>query len=208
MRPIACEDRTIRDIARLQSFLRAVAAPGRTVVEVPPFTAFLDPDEPVRFLNYAIPADGAAPDRHGVERLRRTFREHDRQPRLEWIEEAAPLVAPVLAAAGMREELRAPLMACGPSELLTVGPSVEELAITAVGAREARVFTNLQRVAFGDAPLPAAEEHRDPGAHGGGAVLARSAAEPVAAAAWTAVRDGIAEIVGVATAAPWRGRGL
>ena len=68
------------DVLRLQAFLRATAAPGRRVLELPPFTAYLDRDDPMRFLNYAIPDDGAEPDAAAVERLRAGFREHGRLP--------------------------------------------------------------------------------------------------------------------------------
>jgi predicted GNAT family acetyltransferase len=39
-------------------------------------------------------------------------------------------------------------------------------------------------------------------------VLARAGGEPIAAATWTAVIDGCSEVAGVATAEPWRRRGL
>jgi len=65
-----------------------------------------------------------------------------------------------------------------------------------------------QRVAFGGAPVSADEEIRDPRPTGGGAVLARAGGEPVSAASWTRIVDGFTEIVGVATAERWRGRGL
>ena len=196
------------EVARLQSFLRAVASPGRTVVEAPPFTAFLDPDDALRFVNYSIPADGAAPDAAAVERLRTVFRKHGRLPRLEWIEQAAPLVARALVEAGMREELRTPLMSCEPTDLVDANVGVEELTVAPVGEADLRETADLQRVAFGDTPLAASDEPRDPRAHGGGAVLARCAGEPLAVAAWTPIMDGVTEIVGVATAEPWRGRGL
>jgi hypothetical protein len=102
---------------RLQSFLRESVAIGREVVRVPPFTAFFDPSDPLTFLNYAIPDDGADPDPASIEALRAAFRERERLPRLEWIEEAAPVAAAALAVAGMTEELRAPLMTCTPGGL-------------------------------------------------------------------------------------------
>jgi ribosomal protein S18 acetylase RimI-like enzyme len=190
---------------RLHTFLRAAAANGRTVVAVPPFTAYLDPSDPLRFLNYAIPdgdVDATAAD---VERLRATFREHDRLPRLEWLEEIAPRLAGVLGAAGMSEELRTPLQACEPDELVDAPAEVDDLTIVAVGEADLRDCENLQRVAFGEAPLA---DDQEPRGLSGGAVLARSADVPVAAASWTRVVDGVSEIVGVATAEPWRRRGL
>jgi GNAT superfamily N-acetyltransferase len=188
--------------------LRAVAAPGRTVVAVPPFTAYLDSTDPLRYLNYAIPDDDVAPGREAVERLRVVFRERDRLPRLEWVEEAAPRLAGALAAAGMQEELRTPLMACTPAELRAAGAEVADLRIGPVADADVRDCASLQRVAFGGDPVSPDEEIRDPRPTGGGAVLARAAGEPVSAASWTRAADGFTEIVGVATAEPWRGRGL
>jgi predicted GNAT family acetyltransferase len=195
-------------VHRLQSFLRTVAAPGRTVIAVPPFTAYLDPRDPLRFLNYAIPDDDVMPDRAAVERLRTAFLEHDRLPRLEWVEEAAPRLADSLAAAGMWEELRTPLMACTPADLRAAEADVAHLSIAPVGDGDARDCASLQRVAFGGEPVSEDEEVRDPRPTGGGAVLTRARGKPVSAASWTRSVDGFTEIVGVATAEPWRGRGL
>ena len=47
---------------RLQAFLRATAAPGREFVAARPFTAYFNPTNTLKYLNYAIPADGAEPD--------------------------------------------------------------------------------------------------------------------------------------------------
>src|SRR4051794_7746614 len=96
------------NIRDLQAFLRTSAATGRTVLRVAPFTVTIDEGDELRFLNYAIPDDGAEPDAAAVEALRAAFRERGRRPRLEWVEEAAPAVAPLLAAQGMTEELRTP----------------------------------------------------------------------------------------------------
>jgi ribosomal protein S18 acetylase RimI-like enzyme len=195
----------VSDVSRLQSFLRATAASGREVIAVAPFSAYIDPDDPLRYLNYAIPEDGAEPSGAEIERLRREFRTRDRLPRLEWIEEAAPRVVPALAAAGMREELRAPLMACGPEALREAPADVPGLTVAPVQDEDRRACTNLQRVAFGEAPLPESEEPRS---WSGGAVLARSRGVPVSAASWTPVVDGVSEVAGVATADEWRRRGL
>jgi len=196
---------SIDPIIRLQTFLRTIAAAGREVVRVPPFTATFASDDSLKYLNYAIPDDGAEPDAAAIEQLREAFRAHERLPRLEWIEEAAPRVAEALGAAGMEEELRTPLMACAPDDLVEAEARVEKLTVAPVGPDDLREATDIMRVAFGGALLAAGEEPRAPS---GGAVLARSAGTPVSAAMWTPVSDGISEIVGVATAEDWRRRGL
>ena len=188
---------------RLQAFLRETAAAGREVVEVGSFTAYFHPSDSLKYLNYAIPADGAEPDAHEIESLRELFRAHEQLPRLEWIEEAAPSVAPALDAAGMREELRTPMMACSPEDVAE--PAVEGTTVAPVRSEDLRELADLQHVAFGGEPLAADAE---PHAPSGGAVLARIGGEAVSAAAWTPVLDGYSEIVGVATAEAWRRRGL
>jgi ribosomal protein S18 acetylase RimI-like enzyme len=198
----------VADVRALQAFLRTSAGRGRRVLRIAPFTVTIHPHDALRFINYAIPDDGARPDVAAVEALRDAFRAHDRLPRLEWIEEAAPGVAPALADAGMTEELRTPLMACTPAELVSAEAALDGLVVGAAGDADLRDLARLQRVAFGEEPPPADEIPPDPRRGGGGAVLARVGREAVAAAAWTAVVDGCSEVAGVATAGPWRRRGL
>jgi predicted GNAT family acetyltransferase len=124
------------------------------------------------------------------------------------VEEAAPDLAASLEAAGMREELRTPLMACTPGELRAPEADVADLRVAPVEDADVRDCANLQRVAFGGDAVPIDEGIRDPRPTGGGAVLARTGDEAVSAASWTRIVDGYTEIVGVATAEPWRGRGL
>ena len=196
------------DPLRLQAFLRAVAIGERAVFDIPPFTAYVDTTDPLRFLNYAIPADGAEPDAGQIEQLRAAFRERDRLPRLEWIDECAPAVAGALASAGMAEELRSPLMALVAEDVVAAGADVPDLTIARIGDADLREANDVQRVAFGDAPLAADDQPSDPRPRGGGAVVARAGAELVAVAGWSKIVDGVAEVWGVATAEPWRGRGL
>lgn len=178
------------------------------MIPVPPFTAYLDATDALRYLNYAIPDGDVAPDAAAVAELRRVFRERDRLPRLEWVEEAAPRLAASLESAGVCEELRTPLMACTTDELRAAEADVADLRVALVEDDDVRDCANLQRVAFGGEPAGIEEEIRDPRPTGGGAVLARAGGEPVSAASWTRIVDGFTEIVGVATAVPWRGRGL
>jgi hypothetical protein len=163
---------------RLQGFLRAIAPSGRDVVRVPPFTAYLDRRDPLRYLSYAIPDDGAEPDARAVDELRVAFRGRARLPRLEWIEEAAPAVEEALAAAGMVRERRTPLMTCAPPEVIEADAAVPGLVIAVVGDDDLRECANLQRAAFGREPLRDDEPPDDARVRGGGAVLARAAGAP------------------------------
>jgi hypothetical protein len=134
----------VRDIQQLQPFLRAAAATGREGIRVPPFDAFFDPSDDLRYLNYAVPDDGAAPGADDIDALRSAFRQRDRLPRLEWIAEAAPAVADALAEAAMAEELATPLMACTRAELRTPEAEAE---ISPVTPAEALAVRNMQRTA-------------------------------------------------------------
>jgi ribosomal protein S18 acetylase RimI-like enzyme len=196
------------DVDTLQAFLRTSAAQGRKVVRAGPFTVTIHPDDPLKYVNYAIPDDGAEPDAAAIAALRDAFALSERLPRLEWIEEAAPAVAPALAAAGMREELRTPLMTCEPDTLVEAASDVPGLTVAAVGDGDLRDNARVQRAAFGQPPLAADEPPSDPRRRGGGAVLARVGDAPAATATWTAIVDGTSEVAGVATAAAWRRRGL
>jgi ribosomal protein S18 acetylase RimI-like enzyme len=200
--------RRVTQARTLQAFLRTSAERGRIVLRVAPFTVTIDAGDALRFVNYAIPDDGAEPDAAAVEALRAAFRAHERLPRLEWVEEAAPAVAPVLEASGMELELRTPLMACTEEDLVAPDGPAERLTVAAAGDDDLRDVATVQWVAFGrDAP-PADDPPPDPRRRGGGAVLARVDGVPAAAALWTAVVNGVSEVAGVATAEPFRRRGL
>jgi len=196
------------DPRALQAFLRTSAMNGREVVRVAPFTLTIDRDDRLRFLNYAVPDDDARPGADAVEALRTAFRERERLPRLEWVEEAAPAVADALAAAGMTEELRTPLMACTPADLVDARSAYEDTTVADGGDGDLRAIANVQRVAFGMAELAADEAPPDGRRRGGGAVLARVNGAPAAAASWTPVLDGASEVTGVATAEAFRRNGL
>jgi GNAT superfamily N-acetyltransferase len=185
-----------------QAFLRAVAAPGRTVVRSGPFELFLHPSDPFEFLNYAIPTNGARPSPRQIDALRARFRERGRVPRLEFLEDVAPAVGVALEQAGMRTDLRAPLMACRADGLV-----VPELPGVEVGPPDdLRAMLDLQRVAFGQLPLGASDPVPPPSA--GGAVVAKVDGVLAAVAEFSRVVDGVSEVVGVATARSYRRRGL
>ncbi len=135
------------------------------------------------------------------------FREHERLPRLEWIEEIAPDLAGVLAECGFEQELRTPLMACERSSLVEpptpAGATVAPLADRDLDARD-----NLVRAAFGEPPRVAGTPARDPRARGCGIAVAHVGGEIAAVATHSPVIEGVSEIMGVATAERFRRRGL
>ena len=84
-----------------------------------PFLIGLDAhsDDPMR--NYAVPDEGARPGTGDADALIAFFRDRRRIPRLEYIEEDAPLAWPALAAAGFTIERRTPVMTATPATRLT-----------------------------------------------------------------------------------------
>jgi len=66
----------------------------------------------LRFLNYAMPDDGADPDDAEVSALVAAFRAADRMPRVEFLPSVAPAVEARLTAHGWTVDDRLPLMTC------------------------------------------------------------------------------------------------
>jgi ribosomal protein S18 acetylase RimI-like enzyme len=189
----------VRDIEQLQAFLREFAANGREVVRVGPFQAFFDGGDEMKYLNYAVPDDGATPSSADVDSLRAAFRERERLPRLEWVEEAAPAVVGALDAAGMQQELATPLMACARDALRSPDVDVEIAPASAADALDVR---NLQLVAFGQPPVESISATPDR------MLVGRVGGVIATAGSWSEVIGGVSEVVGIATAEPYRRRGL
>jgi GNAT superfamily N-acetyltransferase len=205
-------------LERIQAQMRAVARRQYEAVPVPPFTLFFHDSDPLPYFNYAIP-DG--PDAASgkvtapLDRLKAEFHARRRVPRFEFVEACAPRFAEALEAHGFTLENRAQLMVC---------PRGNERAVPAVGGldlatldgatplEEFAVFLDVQRRAFG---LPAGRVPSDKEAlslretlGGGLAFLGRIQGEPVATAMIQSPRDGLTELVGVATLEAFRRRGI
>ncbi len=202
-------------IGRLQAYLRHSARRQYESVSVPPFTLFFHPSDTLTYFNYAIP-DGSSFDdaEASLAALRREFAARGRLPRLEFVEEYAPSLAPALRAAGFVEEARQALMVCT-AATYTPAPDVPGLILTEVtGAStpdEVRTFLTCQRRGFDPQDAGATEagvEHflRTVGA--GRAFVAWLDGQPVGAGVYTAPFDGVTEVAGLATLEPFRRRGI
>jgi hypothetical protein len=197
------------DVARLQRFLAAVAAPGREVVRVAPFTGYLDREHPLRYFNYAIPDAGVGPGcEAALATLREAFRSRGRLPRLEYLDEQAPALAAVLAAAGMECELETPLMALVAGGLRRADVGLSGASVEVLRPDDRRAWANAQAVAFDDIPYDDDDELRDPSRSGGGAICVRLGDEPIGGASWTGTYEGVAEINGVFCVEHHRGNGV
>jgi GNAT superfamily N-acetyltransferase len=225
--------------ARLEAYMRRAAAAQYDVLEIPPFVVFFEPEDPSRFFNYARPMEPIAAPTSGVLRrdhddgtrqalspalqaLRAAFIARERIPRLEFVEEFAPGLAPVLRAAGFAEEARLVLMTCD-AESFRVVPEVSGLEIISLSAdspdRVLHTFVTVQRQSFDDgegsvSELSAAadqddgEQHRPMLAAGGRGFLARLSGRPAGAGAFTVPLDGLTELVGIGTLPQYRGLGI
>jgi GNAT superfamily N-acetyltransferase len=142
--------------ALIAAHMRA-AASSRPGGRTGPFLIGLDAhsDDPMR--NYAVPDAGARPGSGDVDALIAFFRDRHRIPRLEYIEEDAPLTWPALAAAGFTIERRTPVMTATPATRLTPRSPAGITVRQAVGDADLAAAAAVQHHAY-QMPHP-------PGAH-------------------------------------------
>jgi GNAT superfamily N-acetyltransferase len=201
----------------LQAYIRKAGALTHDVVEAPPFLLFFNPNDDLRFYNYGVPAGPVSylPD-ETLASLRATFAARNRLLRFEFIAEAAPGLAPAFAAAGLVEEGRNPLLVCTPDTLRSA-PEVPGLAIRRLTPESPRAdlaaFISVQGRSFGeeDRVEPTGAQVEDLRRRSGQGVcylLGLLGDEPVATAAHTVPLDGFTELVGIATLAEFRRRGI
>ena len=201
----------------LQAYLRKAAALTHDVVETPPFVLFFNPSDDLRFYNYGVPVEAVSRLQDGdLASLRAVFAAHNRLLRFEFIEEAAPDLASAFAAAGLAEEGRNPLLVCTPDSL-RLAVEVPGLAIFRLTPESPRAdlaaFISVQGRSFGEEdrvePTDAqVDDLRRRSGQGSHYFLGLLEGEPVAAGAHTAPLDGFTELVGIATLADYRRRGI
>ena len=188
---------------RVQASIRAVNAAERESVVAGPFTLYRSRASDHPYLNYAVPADGAA-GWDGIEALRETFVARGLQPRLEFVAERAPGLEEALAAAGFELQARIPVMTCPEQDLREV-PAPEGVVIARVlGGPDVRPMMEVQSAAFGEGPPSDAAVQ----AYRGRGILARADGVPAGAASRTAVAEGVSEIGGVGVRERFRRRGI
>ena len=203
---------------RLQAQMRAVAHRQYEAVLVPPFTLFFHATDPLTFFNYAIPEASACPFGDltaSLARLRAEFAARHRVARFEFVEACAPDLATALEAHGFILENRAQIMVCARGSE-RAAPDVAGLEIGTLDGRaplpQFALFLDVQRRAFGlPSPNPATlEEARSlsDSLGDGFAFVGRIGGRPVATAMIQPGGDGLAELVGVATIAEFRRRGI
>jgi ribosomal protein S18 acetylase RimI-like enzyme len=143
------------NISALISARVMAAATRGTHSVIGPFVVNLHQASASAARNYAIPVDGAEPTRQEIADLVAHFVENDRVPRLELIAEAAPAVAPALAAAGFQEDDRLPQLAAAPDARLTPRlPADVVLALADPDDADLLAIAALQNRAYGETEPP------------------------------------------------------
>jgi predicted GNAT family acetyltransferase len=196
----------------IMAFLRE-SRRARDLPRVGAFVLLLSSATRLRFLNYAMPDDGADPDDAQVSALVAAFRAADRMPRVEFLPSVAPAIEARLAAHGWSVDDRLPLMTCTATSARDVrvpdGVVVEAPSDDAALLEMAR----LQHDVFDD-PEPADDRTvtrlRGVLSRGGHALIARDtdSRHLVGAAQSGPAAGGATEVVGVAVAPSHRRRGL
>ena len=204
-------------VADLQAYIRKAAALTHDVVEAPPFLLFFNPSDDLRFYNYGVPVEPVSWLQDGaLASLRAVFAAHNRLLRFEFIQEAAPDLASAFAAAGLAEEGCNPLLVCTPDSLRppTEVPGLAICRLTPESPRadlaafisvQGRSFEEEDRVEPTDAQVEDLRRRCGQGSHYFLGLLDDS---PVAASAHTAPLDHFTELVGIATLAEYRRRGI
>jgi len=131
----------------IAAYMRASAG-RRQPVQAGPFHLRFDLRSDDPFRNYAVPDDGARPAPADVRELIACFRQHERVPRLEYVEASAPAVEAALAAAGFTVELRTPVMISGPGVVLTPRQPAASTIRTAAGDADLRAAAAVQHEAY------------------------------------------------------------
>ncbi|MFZ4656778.1 MAG: PfkB family carbohydrate kinase [Caldilineaceae bacterium] len=203
-------------VDRIQAQLRASAQQNYEAVAAPPFTCFINPDDPSPWSNYAIPDTsiiGAVEET--LSALPAIFGKHGRTPRFEFIAEYAPYLAPLLQAHGFQEEMRALLMVCTTDTYQSVAPipDVTMTELTATAPLTAmQEFLTVQRRSFGDDNATAVNETEAQQFRQRFQTTRLFAAavdgRMVSAACLQPAHNGVTEIAGIATLRAFRRQGI
>ena len=204
------------EIARLQAQLRYGASEAFQAIPVPPFTFYFNPDSDSVFSNYAIPevpGDGRLGE--AITALKAAFHEHQRTPRLEYLEAFAPDLAAALEVNGFKQEIRTLLMVCTPDSF-RAAPEVSGLVIQPVDGtspiEDQRAAVTVQDRSFGGDDAPEATEEKARQFFERFATqqmfMAKLDGQLVSVVSLMPSYDGIAEIAGVGTVPAFRRRGI
>jgi ribosomal protein S18 acetylase RimI-like enzyme len=201
---------------RCDEHARRDAERSRTVVNVGPFRALIDPGTDLIWLNYAVPVapldgiDAAT----ALSELGRVFEAHGRTLRFEFNALPWPALPEALERFGLQLQAEHPLMVCTPTTFTPVSaPEVRTWLLDAASPdAELRAACAIQRVSFGGEERATSDEEvaglrgtlRD------GLYLYGLAAHGASSAGVATLSpiDAVAELTGVATHPTARRRGV
>lgn len=196
----------------IMAFVRA-SRQERDLRRVGPFLVLFTRETRLRYLNYAIPDDGADPSDTEIAALVDVFKTAERLPRVEFLPSVAPALEARLLRGGWSVEGRLPLMTCTSGTVrspqppwdIDLGSPADEVTLVEM--------TRLQHEIFDD-PEPADERTvartRAALSRGGRALVGQDARTRTVVGAAQSVppRGGATEVVGVVVAPSHRRRGL
>lgn len=209
-------------LSQLQDYLRQLARERHDVVPCPPLcTAFFHISDSDAESNYAIPDPpaGASPSPDDLQTSLRILQtectSRDRSPRLQFIEDLFVDLPPLLCSAGWVEQERSPLMIWS-SAGARPAPPVPGLSIAMLSAdstlEEICEGLDTNTAGFGFLIQPASVEEAEGFRQGlirSRAFTAHIGPQPVGAGMFTTIsEEGVTELVGITTLAPFRRRGI
>jgi ribosomal protein S18 acetylase RimI-like enzyme len=203
--------------SRLQTYLRRKALfDGRTQIDAPPFTLFLDPTVIDPREGIAIPDAAESYSADDVRRMCAAFVERGRLPCVQYLDVFAPglTITLQLGVTDFEETMRLPVMYCT-AAMLTHPPDVAGLQIKMSSSEspldEVKDGWNVNSRGFDKDSIPAtdavAEAFRKTLVTSRGFV-AYFKGEPAAAGMFAEICDGISELVGITTLPEYRRQGI
>ncbi|MCL4870050.1 MAG: GNAT family N-acetyltransferase [Anaerolineae bacterium] len=204
----------LNQLAALETSLRAVGRMEREAVEIPHFELFFS-SHTLDHLTFAVPV---SPDPDGwrphILTLIEQFQQRGKRPRLEFIADLHPHLAPALEQAGLVCETRAPVMILDAAAFPPPpSPSPNYRPLDPDDEPLLRTYLVHQSIAFGGTGEDEEALGWLPNLQNGlrsGAVMAAAWQHEgrLLSGAVVQIGGGIGELAGVWTDANWRGRGL
>jgi GNAT superfamily N-acetyltransferase len=202
-------------VERIQAYLHTKTVQQTEQVVIPPFTVYLHPSDTSCDANYAMPhAPVIEPLLPILSHVCVVFAARHRTPCFSLLDACAPALATVLPRAGFREVARSQVMVCT-QQTLRLPPLPADAAVVTLSSEssldEIKEGLNVNALGFD----PQADRATDAEAaefrrslHGSRAFTLWHDGQAVSGGMFTDIRDGVAELVGIATLAPFRRRGL
>src|SRR5262245_21165276 len=202
--------------AKLQSYIRENARWIQAETQrVPPFTLFFHATDKGERANYAIPDEPAVGDvSEAIRQIEAICATRECKTHIHFLRAYTPTLPAALQATGYEQFESSPLLVCTPETLQALKP-MADLEIVTISqdspVEEIKEAMNTNELGFDlMAPLVTDEQAEAfrPMLTGCLAFTARLQGQAVGGCMYNPIRDGVTELVGVATLAPFRRRGI